>query len=78
MSLQIQEPTSTMRAMVIKQQGPPSVLQLVSDFPKPVRKAGELLVKVTATSVNPIDWKTREGKQVPKMFMTFPKVRPVA
>lgn len=62
-----------MRAAVIRKFGPPSVFELVTDWPKPQRKAGELLIKVECTSVNPIDWKTRKGA-VPKFLVKFPKV----
>lgn len=63
-----------MRAVVMRAQGPPEVLQLETDFPKPVRKPGEVLVKVAAASVNPIDVKTREGKQVPRVLVALPKI----
>jgi hypothetical protein len=46
-----------MRAAIFRQFGPPSVLEVVSDWPKPTRQAGEVLIRVVATSVNPIDWK---------------------
>ena len=50
-----------MKAIIFEKFGPPSVLQLVTEHPKPVRKAGELLVEVAATSINPVDFKTRKG-----------------
>ena len=32
------------------------------DVPKPEPKAGEILVRVHDASINPVDWKIREGK----------------
>jgi NADPH:quinone reductase-like Zn-dependent oxidoreductase len=37
--------------------GPPDVVE-VNDLEQPVPKDGEVLIKVRAASVNPLDWKT--------------------
>ena len=50
----------SMKAIVYKTFGAPDVLKLVN-HPLPQRSAGELLVKVKSTSVNPVDYKTRNG-----------------
>lgn len=42
--------------------GDSSVLQLVADQPVPARKAGQVLIDNRATSVNPVDYKVREGR----------------
>jgi 2-desacetyl-2-hydroxyethyl bacteriochlorophyllide A dehydrogenase len=49
-----------MKAAVINQYGPPSVLQY-GDVDLPLIKPDQMLVKVYASSVNPIDWKIRQG-----------------
>jgi len=49
-----------MRAATINQYGPPEVLQY-QDVEQPQIKRDQLLVKVYASSVNPIDWKIRKG-----------------
>ena len=49
-----------MRAVTQQTFGGPEVLQ-ISDVPKPVPLPTEVLVRVRAASVNPVDWKTREG-----------------
>ncbi|KAL0018713.1 hypothetical protein WJX77_000013 [Trebouxia sp. C0004] len=49
----------TMKAVVYKKFGP-DVLQLV-EHPLPKRSAGEVLVKIKCTSVNPVDYKIRNG-----------------
>jgi len=42
--------------------------------PKPVAKAGQVLVKVRAASVNPIDWKMRRGMMAKVFPIDFPRV----
>lgn len=49
-----------MKAVVINQYGPSDVLQY-QEVEKPAIASDELLVKVHATSVNPVDWKIRKG-----------------
>ncbi len=49
-----------MKAIVVRQYGGPEVLKF-EDYPDPVPGAGEVLVRVAATSVNPIDYKRRAG-----------------
>src|ERR1700728_235221 len=49
-----------MKAVVVHQYGGPEVLQF-EEYPDPVAGPGEVLVRVAATSVNPIDYKQRAG-----------------
>ncbi len=59
-----------MKAIVLHEYGPPSNLKLEdADDPKP--GPGEILIRVSATSVNPIDYKMRAGKAFP---VTFPAI----
>ena len=51
---------TTMKAIRYDAFGPPSVLHY-ADAPRPAPAAGEVLVKVEAAGVNPIDWKLRKG-----------------
>jgi len=51
---------ATMKAVRFHSYGNSDVL-VYEDAPKPEPAAGEVLVKVHATSVNPIDWKVRAG-----------------
>jgi NADPH:quinone reductase-like Zn-dependent oxidoreductase len=51
---------STMKAVRFHTYGAPGVL-VYEDAPKPEPAAGEVLVRVHAASVNPIDWKIRAG-----------------
>lgn len=62
-----------MKAIVFDHFGPPSVLQLQTNVPIPIRKPHDVLVRVTSTSVNPVDWKTR-SKQVPAALVKLPFV----
>jgi len=48
------------KAIVVHQYGGPEVLKY-EDYPDPVAGQGEVLVRVAATSVNPIDYKRRAG-----------------
>lgn len=58
-----------MKAILFREYGGPEVLEYV-DVPKPVPGEGEILIKVAAASVNPVDWKVREGRL---KFMTGKK-----
>jgi len=49
-----------MQAVTIKQYGGPEELQL-TEIDQPKIAADEVLVAVRATSINPIDWKARQG-----------------
>jgi NADPH:quinone reductase-like Zn-dependent oxidoreductase len=61
----------TMQAAVIRRTGDASSLELAS-VPSPVRVNAEVLVKVAAAGVNPIDAKTRAGKGVAAAIDGFP------
>ncbi len=50
----------TMKAVRIHEFGDPEVLRY-EDAPKPQPASDEILVRVHATSVNPVDWKIRSG-----------------
>ena len=51
---------ATMKAVRFSAYGGPEVVSY-EDVPRPQVGEGEVLVRVLATSVNPVDWKTREG-----------------
>ncbi len=59
-----------MKAVVIHEYGNNDVVQFV-DRERPEPKAGEVLVKVHAAGVNPVDWKIRDGARQ-RMGMTLP------
>ena len=59
-----------MKAIRIHAYGGPELMQL-DEAPVPTCGAGDLLVRVVAAGVNPIDWKLRSGvmaAQIPKSF----------
>ena len=60
-----------MKAVVVYQYGGPEVLKF-EDYPDPVPGPGEVLVRVAATSVNPIDYKRRAGLTKDFYPLTFP------
>jgi NADPH:quinone reductase-like Zn-dependent oxidoreductase len=60
-----------MKAIVVREYGGPEVLKF-EDYPDPVPGPGEVLVRVAATSVNPIDYKRRAGLTKDFYPMTFP------
>ncbi|MEV4411353.1 NAD(P)-dependent alcohol dehydrogenase [Catellatospora sp. NPDC049609] len=57
-----------MKAFVLPSFGAPESLQL-SEVDKPVPGAGEVLVRVRATSINPYDWHHMRGEPVVARFM---------
>ena len=63
----------TMRAIGMTEVGGPDVLELV-DAPMPVRANAEVLVKVLAAGVNPIDAKTRAGRGVSGAIRHYPAI----
>jgi NADPH:quinone reductase-like Zn-dependent oxidoreductase len=62
-----------MKAIVVHEYGGPDVLKF-EDYPDPVPGSGEVLVKVAAASVNPIDIKRRSGLTKDFYPMTFPSL----
>ncbi|AMR28287.1 alcohol dehydrogenase [Hymenobacter psoromatis] len=61
-----------MKAIRIHAFGGPEVLQL-EDIARPVPAADEILIKVYACGVNPVDWVIRDGSsEVMKSFLTLP------
>ena len=61
-----------MKAMVINSFGDASVFNQV-ELPMPEVISGSVLIKVAATSVNPVDYKIRKGK-LPNLAPVFPVV----
>ena len=62
-----------MKAVLLNGYG--GVDQLVyGDAPDPKPQVGEVLVKVAATSINPVDWKIRRGDMKAAMQMAFPAI----
>jgi NADPH:quinone reductase-like Zn-dependent oxidoreductase len=60
-----------MKAIVVRQYGGPEVLKF-EEYPDPVAGPGEVLVRVAAASVNPIDYKRRAGLTKDFYPMQFP------
>src|SRR3954465_9904043 len=52
--------TETMKAVRIHAFGGPEVLRY-EDAPRPEPRANQMLVRIRAAGVNPVDWKIREG-----------------
>jgi NADPH:quinone reductase-like Zn-dependent oxidoreductase len=62
-----------MKAIVFDRYGCARELQY-REIEKPTAKANELLVRVRASSVNPVDWKTRQGYLQLLSGFNFPKI----
>ncbi len=60
-----------MKAIVVHQYGGPEVLKF-EEYPDPVPGPGDVLVRVAAASVNPIDYKRRAGLTKDFYPMKFP------
>ena len=66
--------TTTMKAIAFDSFGDPDVLKVVS-LPRPVAAPSEVLVRLSHTSVNPVDWKIRKGflkDMLPHVFPIIP------
>ena len=62
-----------MKAIQIHEFGGPEVLKY-EEAPKPTPGADDVIIKVFATSVNPIDWKIREGHAKGRFPVKFPLI----
>ncbi|SDH03054.1 NADPH:quinone reductase [Alteribacillus persepolensis] len=60
-----------MKAIVIEEYGDKDVLQ-ERDVPMPGLKDNQVLLEIYATSINPIDWKVREGYLTDMLPFSFP------
>jgi NADPH:quinone reductase-like Zn-dependent oxidoreductase len=60
-----------MRAAIYTSYGPPDVVR-VADVEKPVPKDDQVLIKVRATAVNPLDWRLMKGK--PRALRIMPRL----
>jgi len=57
-----------MKAAIYTHYGPPEVVQ-ITDVEKPVPKDDEVLIKIRAASVNPLDWRLMRGE--PRLMRLF-------
>lgn len=62
-----------MKAVVLHEYGGPSKLKY-EDVADPVAGNGEVLVRLAATSINPVDYKLRSGSYKDFMPLTFPAI----
>ena len=62
-----------MKAVVLHEYGGPNKL-VYEDFPDPVAGKGQVLVRVAAASVNPIDYKMRSGEAKERFPVDFPGI----
>lgn len=62
-----------MKAVVFDRYGSVDVLQY-REVEKPIAKSNELLVRVRASSINPVDWKIRQGHLQLLSGFNFPKI----
>jgi len=60
-----------MKAIRIHEFGGPEVLKL-EEVPRPLPGPGEVLIKVYASGVNPVDWKIRKGLRKERFPTDFP------
>ena len=63
----------TMKAVCIYSYGGPEVL-VYEDAPRPHPDDGEVLIRVHAAGINPVDWKIREGHLKEMLHHTLPLV----
>lgn len=66
--------TLKMRALLLKEYGGVDQLELVENHPAPTIADDQILVAVTAASINPIDYKIRSGATAARFPQTFPVI----
>ena len=62
-----------MKAVVLHEYGGPDKLKY-EDVDDPVAGPGEVLVRVAAVSINPVDWKMRSGEAKARFPLEFPAI----
>ncbi len=62
-----------MKAIVLHEYGGPEKLKY-EDFDDPTPGPGEVLVRVAAASINPVDWKMRSGEAKSRFPVEFPGI----
>ena len=62
-----------MKAVAIHAFGGPETL-ILSELPRPKPERGEVLIRMLAAGVNPVDWKIREGRLSPAIPHGFPLI----
>jgi NADPH:quinone reductase-like Zn-dependent oxidoreductase len=62
-----------MKAAVLREYGPPKNLKY-EDAPNPAPAEGEVLVRIAAASINPIDYKMRSGEAKEHFPVEFPAI----
>lgn len=65
--------SSVMKAVVVHQHGGPEALSF-EDVARPRPARGEVLIRIRAAGVNPVDWKTRSGSGIAGMLSALPWV----
>lgn len=65
--------SNLMRAALLREFGPASNLT-IERIPVPLPAAGQLLIKVRAVGINPVDYKTRNGKGIAAKELALPAV----
>jgi NADPH:quinone reductase-like Zn-dependent oxidoreductase len=63
-----------MKAAIINSFGGSNVFKVENNFPIPEPKKNQVLVRVMETSVNPLDWKTRNGELKSVLGSKFPMI----
>ena len=63
-----------MKAVLLHGYGGVDQLHYEEDAPDPVPGPGEVLVRVISTSVNPMDYKIRQGLMKDSMALQFPVI----
>lgn len=66
-------PIQTMNALAYENHGEVDVLQLRTDYPRPIPKDDQILVHVKASAINPVDFKYRRNR-VPNFVLPKPKI----
>ena len=67
-------PNETMKAISYLKHGDTSVLSYTDDYPRPIPRDDQILIRIKSSSINPCDFKFRRNRMIPIFLFPKPKI----